>query len=99
MAMVMVVAVVLVVMMMAVLMSHVLRRLGRGRCLRERRRGKGGEQCCDEQGLEGAGHGGDSGCRTDSCGLRISRALPASAGPVLQTARPMCATTRAIAKI
>ena len=97
--MVVMAVVLVVVMMMAVVMSHVLRRLGRGRCLGERRRGKGGEQCGDEQRFEGGGHGGDSGCRTDSCRLRISRALPASAGPVLQTARPMRATTGAIAKI
>ena len=53
------VVLVVVVMMVAVLVRHVLRRLGRGRCLGERRGGKGGKQCCDEQGLEGGGHGGD----------------------------------------
>jgi hypothetical protein len=62
------VVLVVVMMMVAVLVGQVLWRLGRGGCLRERRGGTDGEQCCDEQGLEGGGHGGDSRCRTDSCG-------------------------------
>jgi len=59
--MMMVVVLVVGMMMVAVVMGHVLRRLGRGRCLGERRRGEGGEHCCNEQRFEGGGgHGGDS---------------------------------------